>query len=62
MEAARLNGNAILLLGASNLSEHSPRTIIDDNASERGTVMLRAPAEAEVGIELRSFTVLSLTL
>ena len=52
MEAARLNGNAILLLGASNLSEHSPRTIIDDNASERGTVMLRAPAEAEVGIEL----------
>ena len=53
MEPARINGNAILLLGASNLSEHSPRTIIDDNASERGTVMLRAPAEAEVGIEGR---------
>ena len=53
MEHARLNGNAILLLGASNLSEHLPRTIIDDNASERGTVMLRAPAEAEVGIEGR---------
>jgi hypothetical protein len=60
MEPARLNGNAILLLGASNPSEHSQRTIIDDNPSERGKVMLRAPAEAEVGIEGRAPSVLQL--
>ena len=50
---ARLDGNEILLLGASDLSDHLPCKCNDDNASARRTVMLWAPAEAEVAIEGR---------
>lgn len=55
MEPARLNGNAILLLGASNLSDLPPFRCIDDKASARRTVMLREQAEAEVGLTKADF-------